>query len=311
MITYVVCDLFQSPARVLVNTVNTVGVMGKGIAKDFKYIYPDMFKRYQRVCETGDLDIGNLWLYKTTNKWILNFPTKRHWRQPSHPEYIAKGLDKFVKMYHVHGITSISFPLLGCGNGELDWETQVRPIMEQYLRELPITVFIHLQNRQDMFTPEHRNIRAMREWLQGEPESLAFTEVWQDLYALLSVPSTFSRLDTGARFTVKVCRGPGLIDGLTVTHSEHDQFIPAKAFLRLWQQIRQSGFVSRTNLPYGLDTFSEYVIPIMSKLPYVQSVMMADRYSEVTQSALGLRLSARPRSTRLPLFASVGVVQPQ
>ena len=83
MITYVVCDLFQSPARVLVNTVNTVGVMGKGIAKDFKRIYPDMFREYQRICERNSFDIGDLWLYKTTNKWVLNFPTKRHWRQPS------------------------------------------------------------------------------------------------------------------------------------------------------------------------------------------------------------------------------------
>ena len=87
MITYVACDLFLSPARVLVNTVNTVGVMGKGIAKDFKQIYPEMFREYQLLCENNWFDIGKLWLYKTQNKWILNFPTKRHWRQPSRPEY--------------------------------------------------------------------------------------------------------------------------------------------------------------------------------------------------------------------------------
>ena len=78
MITYIACDLFKSPARVLVNTVNTVGVMGKGIAKDFKQVYPEMFSQYQRICEKGSFDIGTLWLYKTPNKWVLNFPTKRH-----------------------------------------------------------------------------------------------------------------------------------------------------------------------------------------------------------------------------------------
>ena len=96
MITYVACDLFLSPARVLVNTVNTVGVMGKGIAKRFKQVYPDMFERYQQLCEGDAFDIGELWLYKTPNKWVLNFPTKRHWRQRSRPEYVEQGLRKFV-----------------------------------------------------------------------------------------------------------------------------------------------------------------------------------------------------------------------
>jgi O-acetyl-ADP-ribose deacetylase (regulator of RNase III) len=185
MITYVVCDLFLSPARVLVNTVNTVGVMGKGIAKSFKQIYPDMFREYQDLCEKGAFNIGNLWLYKTPNKWVLNFPTKKHWRQPSKPEFIEEGLKKFIDTYHVYGITSISFPLLGCGNGELDWETQVRPLMERYLKNLPITVYIHLLFRKDPFMPEHRTIKEMQNWLRGEPESLAFAEVWDDLSSLL------------------------------------------------------------------------------------------------------------------------------
>ena len=110
MITYVDCDLLQSPARVLVNTVNTVGVMGKGIAKEFKQIYPEMFTEYQRLCDKGAFDIGNLWIYQTSHKWVLNFPTKRDWRQPSRLEYIQAGLEKFVARYHDYGITFISFP---------------------------------------------------------------------------------------------------------------------------------------------------------------------------------------------------------
>jgi len=80
MITFVKGNLFESPAKVLVNTVNTVGVMGKGIAKTFKEIYPDMFKEYQGFCEKGQFKIGQLWLYTTKHKWILNFPTKKQWR---------------------------------------------------------------------------------------------------------------------------------------------------------------------------------------------------------------------------------------
>ena len=185
MITYVVCDLFTSPARTLVNTVNTVGVMGKGIAKDFKTIYPEMFARYQELCEKGQFDIGQLWLYRTPNKWVLNFPTKKHWRSPSHPDYIEAGLKKFVDTYYIHGITSVSFPQLGCGNGELDWESQVRPLMEKYLDPLPFEIYIHLQDRTDLLSPEHRNIRQIKKWLQSEPDALAFNEVWADLIAAI------------------------------------------------------------------------------------------------------------------------------
>src|SRR5688572_26562315 len=99
MLTFVRGNLFESPAKVLVNTVNTVGVMGKGIALSFKQIYPEMFQRYVQLCESGQLDIGKLWLYKTPHKWILNFPTKKNWRAPSRLEYLEAGLRKFVATY--------------------------------------------------------------------------------------------------------------------------------------------------------------------------------------------------------------------
>src|SRR3989304_9130636 len=180
MITYVIGNLFESPARVLVNTVNTVGVMGKGIAKDFKAIYPEMFRSYQKLCETGKFKIGTLWLYKTSNKWVLNFPTKTTWRQPSRVDYIETGLKAFVRGYARNGITSIAFPPLGCGNGELDWDRQVRPLMAKYLHKLPIDTLVHLY-RQDEFVPEHKDVKTIATWLRAEPESLGFTEVWRDL----------------------------------------------------------------------------------------------------------------------------------
>lgn len=147
MITYVVGDLFTSPAKVLVNTVNTVGVMGKGIAYDFKQFYPEMFERYRYFCEQGMLNVGQLWLYKTPRKWILNFPTKKHWHGESKIEYIEAGLQKFASTYDSKGMLSVSFPMLGCGNGELDWEKEVQPLMEEYLQPLPINVYIHVMSR--------------------------------------------------------------------------------------------------------------------------------------------------------------------
>jgi O-acetyl-ADP-ribose deacetylase (regulator of RNase III) len=144
MILYVSSSLFTSPAQVLVNTVNTVGVMGKGIALEFKKLYPEMFREYQELCETGKLSIGKLHLFKSPNKWVLNFPTKQHWRHPSKVEYIEAGLVEFSRRYAQWGIHSIAFPALGCGNGRLDFASQVQPVMHKYLGRLPIEVFIHL-----------------------------------------------------------------------------------------------------------------------------------------------------------------------
>src|SRR2546426_1288320 len=117
MITYVRGNIFESPAQTLVNTVNTVGVMGRGVAVEFKRLYPEMFKAYREHCERGDLTIGRLFFYRTEHKSVLNFPTKKHWRQPSRPEYIEEGLKTFAQTYERVGIHSVAFPALGCGNG--------------------------------------------------------------------------------------------------------------------------------------------------------------------------------------------------
>src|SRR6218665_523136 len=113
-------DIFQSRAQTLVNTVNCLGVMGKGLALRFKEEYPEMFDAYSEICKKGLLDIGKLWLYKTDRKWILNFPTKYDWRMPSQESYIERGLDKFLKTYKQKNIESIAFPLLGANNGNID-----------------------------------------------------------------------------------------------------------------------------------------------------------------------------------------------
>ena len=310
MITYVVCDLFTSPARTLVNTVNTVGVMGKGIAKDFKTIYPEMFARYQKLCEKGLFNIGQLWLYRTPNKWVLNFPTKEHWKNPSHPSYIEAGLQKFASTYHLHSITSVSFPMLGCGNGALDWETQVQPLMKKYLGKLPIDVYIHLQDRPDTYTPEHRNIREIKKWLRGEPESMAFSEVWADLIATIVSDAHNASISYAKEYQEQVAN-----DGcaIAVRHGSETVTIDNQAFRDLWQQLRTSGFISHNNLPSGLNTYSDRVVPLMAKLPYIRLVEMADETNHKSHT-VGLRIVPSQRSDNgsdLPLLSSIGAVEPE
>ncbi|WP_270640610.1 type II toxin-antitoxin system antitoxin DNA ADP-ribosyl glycohydrolase DarG [Longibaculum muris] len=143
MINIVIGNIFESKMDVLVNTVNCVGVMGKGIASDFKKKYPAMFDEYKKLCDQHSLKTGTLYPYLENNKVkLVNFPTKQHWRSPSKLEYITEGLEWFVKHYAELNIKSIAFPPLGCGNGGLSWD-QIGPIMYQYLKDLPIEIEIY------------------------------------------------------------------------------------------------------------------------------------------------------------------------
>lgn len=136
-------NIFESECSTIVNTINCVGVMGKGIALEFKKRYPEMYINYVRRCDEGNVKIGEPYVYEGKDgKKILNFPTKDHWRSPSRLSYVIKGLDWFVNNYEKEHIDSIAFPPLGCGNGGLAWEV-VGPIMYQKLRELPINIEIY------------------------------------------------------------------------------------------------------------------------------------------------------------------------
>ncbi len=136
-------DLFESEAEILVNTVNCVGVMGKGIALQFKKRYPDMMKDYKARCDSGLVKLGKPYLYENMfGKSILNFPTKDHWRAVSRLHDVINGLNYFIENYQSWGVKSIAFPPLGCGNGGLEWETVGRVIF-QMLSHLDIDIEIY------------------------------------------------------------------------------------------------------------------------------------------------------------------------
>lgn len=137
-------NIFNTKAQTVVNTINCVGVMGKGIALVFKLRYPLMFNIYKEYCKSKLINIGKLWLYKgdEDDPWVLNFPTKSHWKYPSRMEYIEQGLEKFVSTYKEKGITSIAFPLLGTNNGGLD-KKEVLSLMHKYLSRCDIPVEIY------------------------------------------------------------------------------------------------------------------------------------------------------------------------
>ena len=135
MIKNVSGDLFEADVDALVNAVNTEGVMNRGIALQFKKRYPSMFRDYARRCKLGDLYIGTVHFFEidTENKpfFIINFPTKELWINPSEISYIRTGLSALRAKISSHGIKSIAIPALGCGLGQLKWE-EVKPIISEY-----------------------------------------------------------------------------------------------------------------------------------------------------------------------------------
>jgi O-acetyl-ADP-ribose deacetylase (regulator of RNase III) len=128
-------NLFASKAQVLVNTVNCVGVMGKGIALEFRLRYPQMFLEYQRICTEGRLRPGQILPFRKQKPWILNFAVKDDWRYPSKLEWIEACLARFVEKYGELGITSVAIPWIGAMNGKLDWD-DVHQLMRRYLAGL-------------------------------------------------------------------------------------------------------------------------------------------------------------------------------
>lgn len=137
-------NIFNTKCQSIVNTVNCIGVMGKGIAQVYKLRYPEMYIEYKEHCQQKLIKPGVLWLYnkKENAPWILNFPTKVHWKFPSKIDWIENGLKKFVDTFEQKGITSIAFPLLGTHNGGLDTK-QVKDLMNEYLSKCNIDIEIY------------------------------------------------------------------------------------------------------------------------------------------------------------------------
>jgi len=146
MIRYKKGNLLESDAQALVNTVNTIGVMGKGIALQFKKTFPNNYKAYLKACKEKNVKVGELFLFHdnslfTGKKLIINFPTKTDWRKPSEYSYIKDGLSKLKDLIVHQGIESIAIPPLGAGNGGLNWN-RVKQMMEEELSDLSCNIEI-------------------------------------------------------------------------------------------------------------------------------------------------------------------------
>lgn len=136
-------NVLQSESRAIVNTVNCVGVMGKGIALAFKRKYPEMYRDYVTRCDNGEVEVGKPYSYRAEDHIVVNFPTKQHWRSISRLSDIEEGLRHLRLHLNEWGITSIAVPPLGCGNGQLDWSI-VGPTLHRHLSTFGIPVELYV-----------------------------------------------------------------------------------------------------------------------------------------------------------------------
>jgi len=183
MIRFTQGNLLEAPVEAVVNTVNTVGVMGKGIALMFKERFPENCAAYEAACKAGALEVGRMFVTPSVEldgpRWIINFPTKKHWRHPTKLEWIHSGLDALKQEIRDKGIRSIAIPPLGCGNGGLEWKV-VRPLIESAFRDLagvevvvyePTTKYQNVAKKQgvEKLTPARAMIAeaVRRYWVLG------------------------------------------------------------------------------------------------------------------------------------------------
>jgi O-acetyl-ADP-ribose deacetylase (regulator of RNase III) len=206
-------NLLDADVEAVVNTVNTVGVMGKGIALMFKERFPENYKAYARACETGEVQIGKMFVTAGVElegpRWIINFPTKKHWRQPTKLEWIREGLSALKQVIQEKKIHSIALPPLGCGNGGLDWAV-VRPMIETALADLPnVDVVVYEP------TAKYQNV-AKKQGVEKLTPARALIAEMVRRYWVLGIECTLLETQKLAWFLERTIKKLGLKDPLNL-----------------------------------------------------------------------------------------------
>ncbi len=300
MITFRQGNLLEAEVEAVVNTVNTVGVMGRGIALMFKERFPDNFKAYAAACKAGEVRTGRMFVTATGElsgaKWIINFPTKQHWRQPSRIEWIEAGLRDLVGVVQHKGIRSLALPPLGCGNGGLEWH-EVRPLIEAALTDLKGVEVLAFEP-----TDKYQNV-AKREGVKKLTVARALIAEAIRRYWVLGIECTLLEVQKLAWFLERSIRQRGLDDVLNL-HFQADRYGPYSSrlnhlldaldgsYLRSDKRISDCG-------PMDTIAFADAETEVVAAFlrtsearPYAAALEETDALIDGFQSPLGLELLA-------------------
>jgi O-acetyl-ADP-ribose deacetylase (regulator of RNase III) len=214
MMRFIQGNLFDAQVDAVVNTVNTVGVMGKGIALMFKEKFPENYEAYAGACKRGEVKIGSMFVTRSPElagpRWIINFPTKKHWRQPSKLEWIAEGLKDLRKVIADKGIRSVAIPPLGSGNGRLEWPA-VRTLIETALSGLADTEVIVYEP-----TAKYQSVAKGRGAEKLTPARAIIAEMIRR-YGLLGLECSILEVQKLAWLLTRVLHQSGLKDPLKLS----------------------------------------------------------------------------------------------
>jgi O-acetyl-ADP-ribose deacetylase (regulator of RNase III) len=219
MIHYTQGNLLDAEVEALVNTVNTVGIMGKGIALMFKEAFPENFRSYATACKQGEVQIGKMFVTERPAlaggpRWIINFPTKKHWRDRTRIEWVKAGLDDLTRAIQERDIRSVALPPLGCGNGGLEW-TVVRPLIEETLSILPsVDVLVYEP------TPRYQNV-AKREGVERLTPARALIAELIRRYWILGIECSMLEVQKLAWFLEREIEAQGLKSPLELDFVAH------------------------------------------------------------------------------------------
>ncbi len=211
MIRFITGNLLSDDAEALVNTVNTVGVMGKGIALMFKEAYPENFKIYQAACKANEVQVGRMLVTRRDGligpSWIINFPTKQHWRHPSKMAWIEEGLEDLKRVIRQNEIKSIALPPLGSGNGGLDWQDVKSRIIVKFSDLDDVEIVIYEP------TSEYQNV-TKRDGVEKLTPARALVAELVRRYSVLGIECSLLEIQKLAYFLEKKIKCLGLGDPL-------------------------------------------------------------------------------------------------
>jgi len=228
MMKFIQGNLLDAPTEALVNTVNTVGVMGKGIALMFKEAFPENFRAYEAAARQKEVRVGQMFVTENRTfegpKWLINFPTKKHWRQPSSLEWIVDGLKDLQRVVQEKGIQSIALPPLGCGNGGLNWG-DVRPEIERAFKDLRgVEVWVFEP------TPKYQNVAKRAGVMKLTPARVLVAEIIRR-YWVLGIECTYLEVQKLCWFLERTARDLGIDDPLDLRFAA-DKYGPYSDRLR-------------------------------------------------------------------------------
>ena len=228
MMRFIQGNLLDAKVEALVNTVNTVGVMGKGIALMFKEAFPDNFRSYEDACKRKEVKIGRMFVTERRAfegpRWIINFPTKKHWRQPSKMEWISEGLQDLRRVIQEHKIRSIALPPLGAGNGQLEWP-KVRVEIERALAELEsVDIVVYEPTEKYQNVAKHTGVEELT------PARVLIAEMIRR-YWVLGIECTYLEVQKLGWFLERTIHALGIEDPLKL-HFQADKYGPYSDRLR-------------------------------------------------------------------------------